>query len=140
VGVGAVGADADVGAVFPGEALAAHGVESHWTMSNSVMEPGGPEAGRRTRPISWKAWARMASILRWATAWLAICSAVSTASNWLTRSAEETISLPRERRNSTVPASTMETYMMAFLGEYCMARRRVPASMVSSVGGQFLPA
>ena len=40
--------------------------ESHWTMSYSVMEPGRPEAGCRTRPISRKAWARMASILRWA--------------------------------------------------------------------------
>ena len=57
----------------------------------------------------------------WATAWVAIASAVRTASNWLTRSAELTICLPRERRNSTVPASTMETYMMSLLGEYCMA-------------------
>ena len=56
-----------------------------------------------------------------AAVWLATCSALSTASNWLTRSAELTICLPRPRRNSTVPASTIETYMMALLGEYCMA-------------------
>ena len=36
-----------------------------------------------------------------------------------------------ERRNSMVPASTMETYMMSLLGEYCMAMRRKPASMAS---------
>jgi hypothetical protein len=52
---------------------------------------------------------------------VAIWASVRTASKWLTRSAEVTISLPRERRSSMVPASTSETYMMALRGEYCMA-------------------
>ena len=82
----------------------------------------------------------MASMARWATAWLAICSSLSTASNWLTRSAELTICLPRQRRNSTVPASTMETYMMALLGEYCMAMRRGVGEHGFEAGVQLLPA
>ena len=50
----------------------------------------------------------------------------------LTRSAELTICLPMPRSTSTVPASTMETYMMALRGEYCMAMLVAPASRVSS--------
>ena len=39
-----------------------------------------------------------------------------------------------------MPASTIETYMMALLGEYCMAMRLAPPSMASRPDGQFLPA
>ncbi len=35
------------------------------------------------------------------------------------------------RRNSTVPASTIETYMMSLLGEYCMAMRSRSSSIAS---------
>ena len=38
-----------------------------------------------------------------------------------------------------MPASTMETYMMALLGEYCMAMRVHGASMASRALVQFLP-
>ena len=68
---------------------------------------------------------------RCATLWLATCSSLSTASNWLTMSAELTICLPRLRKKSTVPASTMETVIMALLGEYCMATVRAPPSSAS---------
>ena len=43
------------------------------------------------------------------------------------------MSLPMPRSSSTVPASTMETYMMALRGEYCMAIFVAPASMASSL-------
>ncbi len=82
----------------------------------------------------------MASMARCAVTWLATCSSFSTASNWLTRSAELTICLPSPRRNSTVPASTMETYMMALLGEYCMAMRARSGKHRFETGGQLLPA
>ena len=78
-------------------------------------------AGRSRRPISFQPSSRILSMACCAALWLAICSSLNTASNWLTRSAELTICLPIPRRNSTVPASTIETYMIALLGEYCMA-------------------
>src|ERR1035437_1818030 len=102
---------------------------SHCTWSNSVSLPGPPVAGRSLRPISRQPSASSASMARWATVWLATCSALSTASNWLTISAELTISLPSPRRNSTVPASTIETYMMSLLGEYCIATVCAPESV-----------
>jgi len=48
--------------------------------------------------------------------------------------------LAQPARNSTVPASTRETYMMALLGEYCMASVRAPASIASKAAGELLPA
>ena len=40
--------------------------------------------------------------------------------------------LPKSRRSSMVPASTMETYMMALRGEYCIAILVAPVSSVAS--------
>ena len=109
---------------------------SHCTTSYSVGPPvrPGPRRlpGRSRRPISFQPSARIASMACCAAPWLATCSSLRTASNRLTRSAELTICLPSPRKNSTVPASTIETYMMALLGEYCIAIRRASKSTASS--------
>ena len=49
------------------------------------------------------------------------------------------MSLPRERRSSTVPASTIATYMMALRGEYCMAILVAPSSIAARFCFEFLP-
>ena len=76
---------------------------------------------RALSPMNFQPAARTASRRRWASKWVAIWASVRTASKRLTRSAELTTCLPMERTSSTVPASTMATYMMALRGEYCMA-------------------
>ena len=138
VRVGAVGVDADVGAVLPDEAGALHAIArcSHSTIAYSLSASAGADAARRS-PASL---VEDRVDLAWATKWLLLCSAVRTASNWLTRSAELTICLADAAEEFDRAGIHHGDVHDGVVGEYCMAmrfdrrtwprgQRRAPASL-----------
>ena len=98
----------------------------HCCISNSCVPP-----LRARRPTSWKNAAVILSTLSRDLKCDAICASVSVASNRATKFAELTISLPKPRINSSIPASTSEMYGIWLFGEYCMVTRLYGLSIVS---------
>ena len=77
---------------------------------------------------------------RWATAWEAICSSVRTASNWLTRSAEETISFADRAKEFNRAGVDHRDVHDGVVGGVLHGQAVVTCQDRCEAGGEFLPA